>query len=487
MKRAPRRSRIALSARVLPAVLLVSAAGCGGPPAPAAVLEGPPGITLPAGSRYFSDHGVSRPLLMRNIAGSSVAQMATFFDSASQAGTRIVRIQLTQGIGFNGLGMHSDGSLDEAWAARWDQVFDAAAVHGLAVIPIFAIWGDWNDGTPDLGWVNWTNNPLNPALGGPATGPGDLFVDGGPIQQLWLAWMQTLVTRWQSRAAIAAWEIFSEMDIASGSDEASATAFAEHAADAIRAADSYTRPVLASTSDLVEWTTLWTSRANDAVEIHPYESDLPDLILSRVADRLARTPKPVLIAESGLSAASPDGTTDSSSPNAPATLTRAIWAGLVSGSATARAFWWEDGYAVFFPATGQALVDHDANLEKPAAAFLGTTDFSAAAPVSAAFSANVTGGVLAQPGVVMGWVHDVNCATVFSDCTANLTGESVSFMVPNAAAAPASTWNVTLINPATGISLAPTANVVTASDGVVILNLPVFAQAIAFRLTLSGT
>jgi hypothetical protein len=154
-----------------------------------------------------------------------------------------------------------------AFAAAWDTVLDEAAQQDLAVVIVFAIWGDWNDGTPAEGWVHFDANPLNQVLGGPADLPSELFSDT-PTQRAWLAWVSSLVTRWSDRANVVAWESFSELDLASGTTETNATAFASTAAAAIRAADPMGRPVFASTSDLPllldqPWTTFWASDGVD--------------------------------------------------------------------------------------------------------------------------------------------------------------------------------------------------------------------------------
>jgi hypothetical protein len=464
--------------RALAAVALACACASTPPASGDAPVLGPPWVTLSPGGRYLTAGGKTQPLLTRNLSAPDVRQFQAFLDAAVSAGVRLVRIHLTQGMGSR-MGIDARGAVDAAWAGDWDRVIDAAAARGISVIPVFAIWGDWNDGTPALGWVNWPSNPLGQAMGGPAASPADLFSDTA-AQRAWLAWMQALVGRWQARANIAAWEVFSELDIATGTDEASATAFAELAADRIRAADSYGRPVMASTSDLVVWSDLWASRANDLVQLHPYGDDLDDLVLMRVAERLAASPKPVLIGESGVSAAAPDGTTATSAPGADRVLRHAIWAGLVSGAADARAFWWEDSYAVYYPATGLPLVDRFATLEAAAPAFLGDTDFTGleSAPVQA--GPLVTGAALARQDLVVGWFRDVACAGTASSCDATIDGASVVVTLPGAPAPAGVAWAVTTTDPVTGQTGIATA---TAAGASLTVALPAFSDAIAFRAT----
>ena len=124
----------------------------------------------------------------------------------------MVRIQLDS----LGMGYTNSGAVDEAWATQWEQVFNHAEKDGIYVLPVFSGWFDWNAGS---GYSTWAKNPLNAAIGGPIKAPGELFQKGSASQKLWLQWMQTLVKRWQAQKNIAAWEIFSEVNLASGVSE----------------------------------------------------------------------------------------------------------------------------------------------------------------------------------------------------------------------------------------------------------------------------
>ena len=367
-------------------------------------------ITLPAGSRYFERDGRLAPLLMRNISASTPDAFTPLFAAAQAAGTSLVRLQLTQGFGYDTLGIDRNGEVLEGWAAAWDRVFDEAERQGLGVIPVFAIWGDWNDGLPPLGWSHFSANPLGAAHGGPAAAPAELFADTA-TQRLWLGWLSALVQRWSAWPNVSAWELFSELDLASGASEPDCTAFVERAGAQVRALDPLGRPVFASTSDLPlldrkPWTSLWASAGNDLVSVHPYDAELDRIALERVTATLSLTDKPVLIGESGLDAAPPDGTTLSSAPGAERALSSAIWAELVSGAANARALYWEDGYSLYYPATGSALVMARAGLEQLAAQWLSGKDFSGSSAAELTGSPPVFGAALASNERVFGWVRD---------------------------------------------------------------------------------
>lgn len=315
----------------------------------------PPLLSLEPGARYFESGGVQAPIMMRNVSAPSVAAFSPLFHAASEAGTTVVRLQLTQGFGYETLGMSSSGGVLSSWASSWDAVFDEAERQGLGVVVVFTLWGDWNDGTPALGWSHFDANPLSSARGGPAQSPAELFADT-ETQRVWLGWLSTLIGRWSSRPNVVAWEVFSELDLASGATEASATAFMEKAHQVIRRIDPW-RPAFGSTSDLpllsgLPWLALWNSTGNDVASIHPYAADLDRVATERAQAVWHSTSKPVLLGESGLDAAPPEGMTLSSAPGAAVGLRHAIWAELVSGAASARALYWEDGYAAYYPGTG---------------------------------------------------------------------------------------------------------------------------------------
>ncbi len=417
---------------------------------PALADPQPPFWTLPPGSRYFERDGIRAPILMRNISAPSAAAFRPLLRAAVDAGTTVVRVQITQGFGYQTLGMLRGGGVQPGWASEWDAVFDEAARQGLGVIVVFSLWGDWNDGTPALGWSHFDANPLSRGLGGPAQSPADLFADT-EARRLWLDWVSELVRRWSSRPNVIAWEIFSELDLATGATEQGAVELLEHAHELIRGIEPW-RPTFASTSDLpllngLPWQSLWSSPANAIVSIHPYAEDLDVSLVARVQSVWSSTPLPVLVAESGLSAAAPDGTTLTSGARADAGLGHAIWAALGSGSMSARAFYWEDGYAAYYPQTGLPLVARYAELEREAARWLAGKDFDGLAPASVTGDPPLFGASLVGATRVLGWARNELLVPP------EWSGESLSRarvrvgLSPNA---PDADWTVALTDPATG-------------------------------------
>jgi hypothetical protein len=205
-----------------------------------------PILILKPGENYFSIDGKPGFIFSRNIAGYEQDHYNTFLDWMKTGGSKLARIQLDS----LGMGYTSSGGVDENWAAQWDRVFDKAEADGIYILPVFSGWFDWNSGT---GYSTWKSNPLNAANGGPVKSPAELFQKDSATQILWLQWMQTLVKRWQSRRNIPAWEIFSEVNLASGGTESTGISFVNLAASMIRASDPAHRPVTASLADDGRW------------------------------------------------------------------------------------------------------------------------------------------------------------------------------------------------------------------------------------------
>ena len=169
--------------------------------------------------------------------------------------------------------------------------------------------------------------------------------------------------------------------------------------------------MFASTSDLPlisgqPWRDFWTSDATDIVSLHTYDADLDRAVVARATAALQITNKPVLLGESGLDAAAPDGTTITTSTAAAVGLESAIWAELFSGAGDARALYWEDGYAVYYPASGLPLVRTRKDLERRASAWLADKDLRGLTPLAVSGAPALFGVALGGPDRVLGWARN---------------------------------------------------------------------------------
>jgi hypothetical protein len=433
-----------------------------------------PSLTLKPGDFYFSVDGQTSFIFSRNIAGYQLVDYETFLDWSRAGGSKFARIQLDS----LGMGYTKTGEVDQSWAVKWDQVFDKAQADGIYILPVFSGWFDWNAGS---GYSTWKSNPLNQANGGPVKTPAELFQKGSATQAMWMQWMQSLVKRWQGRKNILAWEIFSEVNLASGVTEPSGIDFVNTAAALIRAADP-TRPVTASQADTGTWPNFYRSTAIDFINIHPYppSAQLDRHIISGVRDYLSIYKRPVLIGESGLNAATPDNAEGkiTVSQNARLGIQHAIWAGVVSGAMNGRALYWEDSFGIYFTSLGIPWMQKYETDELPAVNFVSGVDFSGFHPLASAASSGIWGAAVGNEKMVLGWYRDATSEPPDWPLQPVVSKQAVILTVPSSAAS----WKMDFYSTKDGTTVLGSVSVVSKGDTLAIA-LPDFQDDIAFKVT----
>ncbi len=433
-----------------------------------------PAFALQPGDFYFSLDGQPAFLFSRNIAGYQRAHYQTFLDWSASGGSRFVRIQLDS----LGMGYTSSGAVDESWATQWEWVFDQARQGGLYILPVFSGWFDWNSGP---GYSTWNSNPMNSANGGPVKTPAELFQKDSKAQNLWLHWLQSLVQRWQGRENILGWEIFSEVNLASGEGEQAGIDFVNRAASVIRAADPARRPITASIADTGTWPDFYRQTSIDFINIHPYPASgqLDRVIVSETRRALVTYHRPVLLGESGLSATSPDSREGniSMADNATAGVEHAIWAAVVSGSMNGRALYWEDSFAVYFQGLGMSFIGKYADAELPAAQFVQGVDFSGFMPLNSTSTRAIWGAVIGNANTALGWFRDANCEPPDWNLQPVISHQTVTISLPGKA----DRWRVDFYDTRTGTDLLGSIDIARTGDTVTI-PLPDFKNDIAFKM-----
>ena len=406
----------------------------------------------------------------RNPVGVNAAAFAEHFQHAAAAGERFVRIHFT----YSPAG-ETAGEIHPDMLRMWDTVLDAAEKNNLAVLPVFGIWSDWNEGSHGEAWHLWEKNPFNVLRHGPARRPGELLEDT-ECRQLWFKRLETLVKHWAHRRCIVGWEIFSEVDLITGATEAGAVGFAEQAAAIIRAADPARRPTTVSQSGVNAWPKLLNSEAVQIVQVHPYAAapfggNLDELILKSVRERLQTFHKPVLIGECGLDWAPPRGTLDVA-PGAEIGIRHAIWAAVVSGAMSGRMLWWQDGWDQFEQAD---VCRHYEQAAAPAAAFVQGIDFMGFAPV-ACEAPGLVGAMLGNDHQIIGWFRDARCVPPQWPLK-QVRGRAVTL------GGHAGKWLVEFVDVRSGRVIKQ--HTVVAKKNEVKISLPTFRGSIAMRLTAS--
>jgi hypothetical protein len=439
-----------------------------------------PEITLESGEMYFRINGKQSFLFSRNLAGYETSQYIQLIDLMKGGGSQLVRIQLDS----MGTGITSQGEVDETWVKNWEDVFDKAAENGINILPVFSGWFDWNNGTPDYGYSTWASNAFNVAKGGPAASPDELFQSDSATQKLWFRWMKTLVERWSARENIAAWEIFSEVNIATGATESNGVAFIEQAARIIRNVDPRHRPITASLADVGEWPSFYRSEALDFLNVHPYpydpHIDLGSKVVNDIHAMRAKYNKPILIGESGLNASLPDSKSGSGVlPNARLGFKHAIWAEMVSGAMNGRSLYWEDSFAIFFPTLNWDYLRRYADLERPAANFVKDVDFAGFQPLTIELpvGTKVWGAMLGNDKMVIGWFRDAGCKPPDWPLQPAIAGQTIAVVIPGSAAE----WKIDFYDTGTGTDIISSSTTVRQGEKVFVL-LPVFTDDIAFKM-----
>jgi hypothetical protein len=388
-------------------------------------------ITLNEGDFYLSIDGQQSFIFSRNLAGYQTSQYFQLLDLTSVGGSKLVRVQLDS----LGMGYSNTGVVDDAWAKKWEDIFEKAASNGIYVMPVFGVWYDWNNGN---GYSTWKSNPFNEINGGPAKTPTELFISDSATQKLWLGWMKTLIGRWQGQNNIIAWEIFSEVNMAPGTTESKAIDFVNSAALIIHNADTFHHPVTASLADFGNWSGFYRSDSIDFINIHPYpvSGKLDTTIIAEVHSMLANYRKPVLIGESGLSYMTPDTNppTLTTADRADFGVKHAIWAALVSGAMNGRALWWEDGVAIYFPALDLPFIRKYANADLPASNFVRGVDFADFQPLTSTSSSGVWGAAVGNDKMVLGWYRDASCEPPNWNLQPIISKQTVTLTIPGTAA-----------------------------------------------------
>lgn len=434
-------------------------------------------LTLEENNKYFSLNGTPQFLYGRNVTGYLPEHYTQILGWQGQSSGRIMRVHVTHGFG---MGMDSEGQVNPEWLAQWDSIFDEAAEQGIFIIPVFGVWADWNDEPRE--WSNWDENPLNSVNGGPGTLPGELF-SSSDTQMLWLQWVASLVAHWDNRWNIAAWEVFSEVDLVSGTDEAQTISFIKAADAVISSVDSKNRPLTASlASGLNNYPNLFLIPELDIVQIHLYWDDLDIRILEVTSEALWLYGKPVLIGESGLSAYNPEpvGGTSTTFDRAEYGINHAIWAAIVSGAMNGRSLWWEDSYAIYHSTLGMPFLENYSTAEKIAASFTDGMDFSGFQQQFSEKTEDLYGQVIGNgTDSFVGWFRDINGVApdwpirTLSDQTFSINSDQSNTV-----------WKIQLIDPANGNART---SFISSYRNEITVYLPEFSDSIACKLQPAAT
>ena len=446
--------------------------------------SGPAAAPIPPGAAdkpelYLSLDGRPGIHYSRNVAAFFPEDYGLELDWSEYGGTRVIRFGLVDLVGMGGYPYTNTGELNEKVVRNFESLLDDAAAHGIYVIFWITGWGQWNT----TGQSDWAKNPFNARNGGPAEKSTDVFQDGTRANTMWLEFIDRLVTRWQDRENILAWDVLGEANLIQGISERQGMAFVERMAQVIHAADTQQRLITASLGDVGTWGNFYDSPAIDFVQTHPYPENLDRAIIEKVHQYLARYHKPVQIGECGLNWEKPDmGVT--SSPNARIGIQHAIWAGVVSGAMNARALFWEDGFAIHFATLRSMFLNRYAEAELPAVRFTQSVDFTGFEPLTARhpIMTKVWGAAVGNETYAIGWFRDAGSEPPNWKLLPKITGQTVSLEVPGSE----QEWQVDFYDTKTG-NLLSGSTLLDRRGNLVTVPLPDFTDDIAFKLFVNAT
>ena len=262
------------------------------------------------------------------------------FEQCAAAGIEMVRVWM---IGFARQELEWSEELWEPWnrgyglgrynqsvAAFFDWLFATAAEYGVYVQLVLETHGEW--GTEVDG--NWEFNPYNKDHGGFLERPAQFFTDQRATIRVWARY-RYCVARWGAERALAAWELFNEVDHSDAIrlEKAELEVARWHAMMVryIQRIDAVPRPVVSSSGD-EEYLMRLARRVPELYryDIHLYRDDAA-AILGQMALEWQREwgHVPLICGEFGVAWES--GTEPEQMDGVRAQIERMLWQGRVGG------------------------------------------------------------------------------------------------------------------------------------------------------------
>ena len=253
----------------------------------------------------------------------------------------------------NGLGKYD---LKASW--RVDYILDLARARGVrAMLDIESF--NYVDATSEYG--NWPASPYNAANGGPCATPADFFTDA-TARALVERRLRYLVARWGYSPAVLSWELWNEVDLATGYDSAAVAAWHEEMAAYLRSIDPWQHMRTTSFCVTAGDPAVDSLPGIDYLQSHSYGAhDMAAMVQETTTSKWAAYGKPHYVGEYGVNVYASGNADD---PNG-IYLHNGLWASLFVGSAgTAMTWWWSDyidpnDYYTFFTRIADYAADVD--------------------------------------------------------------------------------------------------------------------------------
>ncbi len=240
-------------------------------------------------------------------------------------------------LGFGGIGKYN---LQSAW--RLDYIFQIAEEKGIYILLTINTFGQFNTG------ISWAENPYNSENGGILENPVDFFIDSRAIEAMKNQY-RYLITRYSPFSSLFAWEIFNDIDLVDGFNEATAYNWQSEMLAFFTVNDPYNHLKTSSYSDPYKGYELWMNENTSFVNFKYYNnSDILTTLESLMKIHQFSNTKPILLTEFGLNSTG-EGRTEQTDTKG-IFIHKALWSSLFLGFAGVPASWWWDFYFEVIPA-----------------------------------------------------------------------------------------------------------------------------------------
>ena len=226
------------------------------------------------------------------------------------------------------------GHYNQEVAQTADRYLDWCAEAGVHVMVCLGA-GDLSDNGQ---YDSWGGNPYNAANGGFLERPEQLWTDAR-ARQLYRQRLRYIVARWGYSPYVWAWELWNE----EGAATREMVAWHREMAQYLHDLDPNRHPVTTSTweSNPDRFAPIWGLPEMDFTQSHIYQPQ--QAVVERVAEHLARWPKPHIVGEGGgPPPTAPGGAGETERPLDPEAIDfhDSLWAATMAGAAGGTLPWW---------------------------------------------------------------------------------------------------------------------------------------------------
>jgi len=229
------------------------------------------------------------------------------------------------------------GRYDQKAAWRTDYLTELAEKLDLHVLTCIE---SFNTVASGIEYAAWDQSPYNVANGGPCQKPFEFFTRL-EAQRLFKRRLRYIAARWGYSTSVFAWELWNEVDQATGYQSEQVADWHREMSVYLRASDPWAHPITTSFADTDGDKAVDKLTMLDFVQSHGYGMrDMAGAIADATRRKLDDYRKPHLFGEFGADVYGEENVSDPEGIH----LHNGLWAGMLSGSAGTAMIWWWDSY-----------------------------------------------------------------------------------------------------------------------------------------------